>query len=477
MKRRKLAALVAFLLIPGASGQGLPELGDSAGTLLPLRVEKRIGEEAYRNIRFRDLTYVEDAEVARYVSLLGGRLVAASPDRNQGFEFFVIQDPSINAFAMPGGYIGVHTGLLLAAQSESEIAGVLAHEVSHVTQRHIARMLGKQSDASIASIAALVLALIAARSSRDLAQATLATASAGAIQSQLNYSREFEREADRLGFQLLSDSGFDVHAMATFFERLQKAGRFYDNNAPAYLRTHPLSVERMSDIQNRAQARSYKQVPDSLDFHLVRAKLRAEQGDARDAVVTARDQLKDKRYSSEVASRFYFVSALLRDKRDLEAGKEMENLRALKISHPMIDLLGARLQIALNKPEVARGTLQDSISRYRDYWPLRYALVKLLQDMGHHVQALSEADEMLKMNPKDAQIYAMQAKSYAATGQQFRLHQALAEQYYLMGTIPGAIEQLLIAKKRSDGDFYQLSVLEARLRELQTELMEKAKSR
>ena len=477
MKKRNIFVLAIIALVPAALGQGLPELGDAAGAFLSASMEKRIGEEAYRDFRYRDANFVDDPEVTRYVNELGGKLVAASPDRHQGFEFFVLQDNSINAFAMPGGYIGVHTGLLLAAQSESEVAGVLAHEVSHVTQHHIARMLGKQSDASVASVAAMVIALLAARSSPDLAQLTFATASAGAIQAQLNYSRDFEREADRVGFQLLNDAGFDVHAMAAFFERLQKAGRLHENNAPAYLRTHPLSVERMADMQNRAQALAYKQVPDTLEFYLIRAKLRAGLGDSKEAVSTATEQLRQRRYTSEASARYFLTAALIRDKKLGAAERELENLRSLNLAHPMIDMLAARLQVAKNQTVAARSSLRNALSRFPSYQPLRYALIELLQDSSEHAQALSETEELLKVPRRDARVYAMRAKSFAATGQQLLLHQALAEQYYLMGTIPAAIDQLQMAQKSGAGNFYQLSVIEARLREMRGELATQAKLR
>ncbi len=477
MKRKIWLTLIVSALIPGAAGQSLPELGDIAGSAFPPHLEKRIGEEAYRSIRYRDAGFLDDPEVSGYINELGRKLVAASSDRNKEFEFFAIQDATVNAFAMPGGFIGMHTGLLLAAQSESEVAAVLAHEVSHVTQRHIARSIGKQNDITVASVAAIVVALIAVRNGSELAPLALAGANAGAIQAQLNYSRDFEREADRVGFQLLNDAGFDAHAMALFFERLQKAGRFADNSAPAYLRTHPMSGERMSDIQNRAQFLGYKQIPDSLEFHLIRAKLRANLGDAREAVLAATEQIRQRRYASEAGARYFLTAALFRDKNFSAAELELGNLRSLKLTHPMIDLLASRLQIAQNKQAIAQSTLRDAMSRNPNYRPLRYALIQLLQDTGQHLAAVQESEELLKNARKDANVYAMRAKSFAATGQQIRMHQALAEQYYLMGTLPGAIEQLQMAQKRGGGDFFQLSVIEARLREFQTELGAQAKLR
>src|SRR5205823_1294781 len=173
------------------------------------------------------------------------------------FEFFVMRDHSINAFALPGGFVGVHTGLLTAADTESELASVLAHEISHVTQRHIARMLGQQQQLQMPMLAA-------------------AAAQGAAVSQTLAYSRDFEREADRVGLQAVGAAGFDPRAMAAFFEKLQRSTRVSDDGSlPGYLRSHPVTTERIADAQNKAAAMPYRQHLDSPEFQLVRAKLRA----------------------------------------------------------------------------------------------------------------------------------------------------------------------------------------------------------
>src|SRR5205809_6322862 len=223
-----VACLGLALLAPLAKAQTLPELGDTSGALLSPDLERKIGEQAMREIRLREPNFLDDPELTEYVNEIGRRIVAASPEARQDFEFFMVRDNTINAFAMPGGFVGVHTGLLLAAQTESELAGVLAHEVAHVTQHHIARLLGKQEQMSIPTLAAVVLGILAARSRPDLAQAVIAGAGASSIQSKLNYTRDFEREADRIGFQFLQQAGFDVGCMGSFFDCMTKATRLYD---------------------------------------------------------------------------------------------------------------------------------------------------------------------------------------------------------------------------------------------------------
>ena len=292
----------------------------------------------------------------------------------------------------------------------------------------------------------------------------------------MNYSRDFEREADRVGFQVLERAGFDVNGMGTFFERLLKAGRLYENNAPAYLRTHPMSTERMADMQNRAQNLPYRQVPDSAEFLLIRAKLRAELGTPREAVQAADTQVKERRYSSEAAARYSLVSALVRTREYSRAQDEMLRLRSI-MSHPLVDLLDVRLRIAKHEFGIAKETIDSALRSFPNFKPLQYARVDLLQVQGNHLAATTELADLVKNNPKDARLYALQAKSFAALGNRVAMHQALAEQYALWGSIPAAIEQLQLAQKSGQGDFYLLSTLDARLRDLRQQLTERSKLR
>jgi predicted Zn-dependent protease len=459
------ACLIASLVAGQVPAQNLPELGDMSAAVLSPQLERRIGEEAMQNIRQRDPSFLDDTELTEYINTIGQRLVAASPDARQSFEFFLMRDPTVNAFAMPGGFVGVHTGLLLAAQTESEVASVLAHEVSHVSQRHIARMIGKQEQYSVVNLAAMVVAMLAARSNPQAAQAAMAGASAVGIQAQLDYSRDFEREADRIGFQVLRDAGFDVQGMPAFFERLQKASRQYDNNAPAYLRTHPVTSERIADMQNRAYGAGYRQLPDSLEFHLVRGRLRADIGSPREAVAHYASLLKEKRYGNEVGARYGYACALLRNREFSAAEAELAKLQTGN-AHPMFDLLRARVKSQSGNIPAARQILQASLARFPNYRPLSYALIEADQAAGQHARALSALDELIPDHPRDGRLYQMRARSYSATGKRLLQHQAQAEAYFRMGALNAAIEQLQLAQKSGDGDFYQMSSVDARLREL-----------
>jgi predicted Zn-dependent protease len=469
-------ALVFQLLCGSVHAQSLPELGEQSSGSLPPGLERRIGEQAMREIRYRDPQFIDDPELTDYINSLGKRLVSAGANVRQDFEFFMVRDGTINAFAMPGGFVGVHTGLLMAAQTESEVAGVLAHEIAHVTQRHIARMLGKQEQLSIVSLAAMVVALVAARSSNsDVGQGLVAAAGAGSLQAQLNYTRDFEREADRVGFQILQDSGLDVNGMASFFERLQKAGRVYDNNAPAYLRTHPLTTERIADIQNRSQGALYRQTPDSVEFHLVRAKLRADQGSPGEAVGDFSELVRERRYASEAGARYGLAAALMRSREYVKARAEIERVRELIGPHSMVQTLLARTYSASNDERKANEVLRAAVARQPNSRSLNYAYIESLQSLGQHQQALKVLGDLARNTPGDARPYGLQARSYSATGQRTLQHRALGELYYLQGTLSAAVEQLQLAQKSGDADFYVLSSIDARLREFRRLQAEEAK--
>jgi len=464
MRLRYLLLLVLFA-VPGVLAEGLPDLGDVAQSDFSPLQERRLGENIMREIR-ADRSFYDDPEAVDYINNLGDRLASRSPDARQNFDFFLIQDNQINAFALPGGFIGVNTGLLLNAQSESEVASVLAHEISHVTQRHIARMIAQQKQSQVVSLAALAVAILAARASSQAAQAAATFGTASAIQSQLNFTRDNEREADRIGLQILDQAGFDPRAMITFFERLQRATRVYEGGAPSYLRTHPLTFERIADVQNRLEALPYRQVPDSVEFQIIRAKLRADSEPPREALAFFEQSLAERKFLSEAASRYGLVASLLRGGDHARAKKELEALRKVARPSPMIEALACRLQAAASETAAQFACYREAVRTYPHYRALTYDYADALLQNRRPEAALKVVEGRLQVYPEDHRLYLLQARSYAMLDKRFAQHRAQGEAYARMGNIPGAVEQLQIALKSGDGDFYQLSSAEARLREL-----------
>ena len=255
---------------------------------------------------------------------------------------------------------------------------------------------------------------------------------------------------------------------------MQKSGRLYENSAPAYLRTHPVTSERIADAQNRMQGLAYRQTPDSFDFQLVRAKLRAEQGTPEEALAQFQGELPERRYINESAAHYGLATALLRAKQPARAETELASLMK-GASHPMFDALAARIKQAQGDNRGAADGLKLALARNPNNRALSYAYIEALQQLGQYGGAASLLEEQIKNYPRDARLYALQAKGYAALGKRLLQHQAQAEVYVLQGSLPTAIEQLQLAQKSGDGDFYQQSSVEARLRNLRVQLAEEMK--
>lgn len=443
----------------------LPDLGDvSQATLSPAQ-ERGIGFNIMRQIR-QSPSYLDDPEVSDYLNNVGYRLVAVSPDARQDFLFFPLQDNSVNAFALPGGYIGVHSGLILTAQSESELAAVMAHEVAHVTQRHIARMVAAQQKQGMVSLAAVALAILAARSNPQAAVGAIAASQAQAISNQLAFSRDNERDADRVGVHILERSGFDTHAMPVFLDRLQRSTRSLETGAPSYMRTHPITYERIADVQGRIYDLPYRQVPDSLDFHLVRAKLRAMQKEPRDAVAYFDDLVAERKFANETAARYGLVVALLRARDHARAAKEIKALPQAVDSHPMLASLQGRVLAAAGKSHQAIDWYRKQIVNFPNQRALVYALAQALLDAKRPAEANTVIDARLQQDPDDGRLYEMQANAYSTLGQNMMKHRSLAESYVAQGNLQLAMEQLQLALKNNNGDFYEVSGIEARLKQL-----------
>ncbi|MBN8442550.1 MAG: M48 family metallopeptidase [Thauera sp.] len=464
MMRRPLALLLSLALAFPARAVDLPDLGDVGTSELSTAAEKSIGEEIIRQIRWHDAAYLDDPEVEEYVNGLGRRLAAASDNPSQTFDFFVVRDPTLNAFALPGGYIGVHTGLILAAESESEFASVLGHEIAHVTQRHIAQILGKQSQAGMAMLASLLVAILAARSNSQVSEAAIAAGSAGALQSQLGYTRDYEREADRVGLQTLEAAGFDVRGMPAFFERLQRGTRLYESSAPAYLRTHPLTFERIADMENRVSAMRYRQVPDSSEFGYVRAKLRAQANLPADVVKDLESRLAQR--PADASLRYGLARALMRAGRLDEAQAALDKLRGEVAPSAFLDTLAAEILLARKDAAGAVRVLGAAQKRFPASRSLLYALADAQILAGTPAAAASGVRQALNARADDVRLWQLLSRANQGLGKRTAQHRAQAEVYVLQGTLPAAIEQLEIARKEGDGDFYELSAVDARLREL-----------
>lgn len=467
---KKLTLLLLLCFSPCAVSDGLPDLGDVSQTVLTPLQERQIGQQSVMQIR-ASKQFFDDAEINDYLNQLGYRLAASSSEPSLGFEFFALDDYNINAFALPGGFIGVNSGLLLTVQGESELAAVLSHEIAHVTQHHLARMVAGQQGDSLASMAAIAIAILAARNNSQASQAALASMQARAMQKQLDFTRTHEQEADRIGLEILQKANFNIHAMPEFLDRLQKATRLLEGNMPGYLRTHPITSERIADIENRVNKQPYRLIPDSLDFQLVRAKLIAAQKSAPDAIAYFSNALGAQQFGNPIAQRYGLVSALLRNNEIERATQELALLRKQAQSsqansrNAILETLAGQVKRAAKNEPQTLAFYRTAVQNFPQHRALIYDYVDLLLQNNQAATAVKLLAEQLTRHPADTTLYGLQARSYAMLGKRLEQHQAQAYAYAWQGNLAAAIEQLEMAKQ-AGGSFYQLSAIESDLREL-----------
>ncbi|VVE22232.1 peptidase M48 [Pandoraea communis] len=470
----------AAVLPTQAAAQSLPTLGQSSASDLSPAMERKLGERVMREIR-ADPDYLSDLLLSDYVNALGSKLVSATRkvglDASQSFEFFVVRDPAINAFSLPGGFIGINTGLIVTTRTESELASVIGHETGHVLQHHIARMLGQQSQNSWIALGGLLLGLLAgigARSS-DLGMGIAMGGQGLAVDRQLRFSRDAEREADRVGFQLLQAAGFDTYAMPTFFERLQRADSINEAGVPEYVRTHPLTTDRIADMLNRSRNAGYRQPEQSPEYVFVRARsLVLQQKSASDFATIADAQRTAIRSQTapSVAGAWYAVALAEFKQHRWEPARE-----ALEKSRAAFGGTGPGTpSLAVLASDIARlsGHAQEALqvaTQARAAFPLSQAADMAYADALVASQRIPEATTFLQAQVEryrgEPIWWRALAGAWAAGGKQARQHAALAEQYALQGQWMAAISQLKLARDAGDADFYEMSTIDARLHEFQ----------
>ena len=456
----------------------LPDFGSSADLVMSSAQERRLGREFMKSVR-EALPVMDDPVVTDYLNSLGNRLVAASGAGAGRYNFFFIDHPTINAFAGPDGHIGIFSGLVLTSESESELAAVMAHEIAHVTQRHLMRSFEDQKRLSIPATAALIAAaILGAQVNSDIGMAAIAGVQAANVQHQINFTRENEKEADRIGISILAAAGFDPYAMPGFFERMAKASRTYENSAPELLRTHPVTSSRTADALGRAGRYGHKQRPDDLRFHLVRARLRERSfSNADKAIAHFRSQLKGKRYRNETATRYGYALALARGNQIGAARAEIDKLIARNPNQAEIIILEARLDAASGAKDRALKSLQTSVGLRPSNVPLRVAYADVLMASGQPTRALKTLEEVARRKPGSTLIYQKLSDAALKAGQKAATHRYRAEKLYAEGDLEPAIRQLEIALRQPGLSYYDASRIQVRLDAIKEEEQEEKKKR
>ena len=441
----------------------LPDMGDSSDTLISPAEEREFGEAFFRSLHSQ-IKINQDAEIQEYIQSIGKKLAANSDAPGHPFHFFVVMENDINAFAGPGGYIGVNSGLILITEAESELASVMAHEISHVTQRHLFRAAEAAGRLSIPTAAGMLAAILLGSRSPAMGQAAIMAIMAGNIQFQINFTRENEEEADRVGMQTLAASQFDPRSMPTFFERLQQATRYYGQAGPEFLRTHPVTESRISDTRGRAETYPYKQYPDSLGYQLTKAKLR---------VLTLTDTAAVQDYfqtrltrgtlEQRTVARYGMGLIALKAEKFKEAEGIFQTLTHEYPEQP-------QYATALARTALDARNFNTAVLRYQklsEQFPDNTA-IKL-----EYINALLKADKteparknLVSLNPEAQQLpiyWELLAEAYNKLNQPAESHRYLAEYYFAMGQTKDAIMQIRLAQESKGLNFQLASILSERL--------------
>lgn len=452
------ACILAAILIAvpfHAGGQGfdssqLPKLGDAGSGALSAQEQARIGRSIVGQLREAG-ALVEDPEIENYVRSVGQRLVAHSTRPEEHYEFFVVNDTGINAFALPGGYIGINIGLILASDTEAELAGVMAHEIAHVTQRHIARRIEDAQTTGLATLGAILAAILvgAQTGQGDIAAAGAMSAQALQARRQLSFSRAHEHEADRIGIRMMARAGYDPKGMADFFETLQQRHRHAgDDMVPEYLRTHPLTATRLTEARERAREYAIEPRESSRSYYLTRARL-----DAKTAGSPLRDLMP--MIPSRMPANEVFMEQI---QRYTDAMQDYFQGRSEQAAEKFAELVEESEDViayhrALADALMAQGKTDVALEHYSDalrLFPGNVALLegqaRILMDIGQPARAAEVFAEILNSNDAKPRHFRLRARAESEAGNTADSHYYLAHYNFAKGNLLQAMTQIRMAQ-------------------------------
>jgi predicted Zn-dependent protease len=444
--------LCLLLLIPSARSQdnALPSFGE--GNAVSLTQEYYLGRAWLMSFR-RQAPIYDDPIMQDYIENLVFRLVETSQLRERRLIIVLVDNQTINAFAVPGGIVGVHTGLIQKAEAEAQLASVLTHELAHLSQRHFARGIENQKKSNAAMLGGLLAGLVAiAAGSPDAGMGAIMGGQAAAMDSQLSYSRAHEQEADRVGMQNLAASGMDPGGAGAMFEVMQEVSRSYGSRPPEFLLTHPLTEKRIADAKNRAQGYPKKIYPDNTEFQLMRA--RAELSffdDSKKAVQHFRDK-RGKGGRFAVAAQYGWVLALTRNGEFAEARKLLKPMRSYAPYNLTYSLAEANIDITSGSYDRAINRLEYML----ELTPGNHPTTMYLGESYFRAGYFDKADKLLsahsRVKPLDPQLWYMLAEVQGKAGNILGLHQSRAEYFALNGAMKQAMQQLDYALGKATDD-------------------------
>jgi predicted Zn-dependent protease len=487
------AALALVLLLTAPAGAQLPALGDAGD--ITSSAERKLGERVAREL-YRDPDYIDDPVLVEYVQSLWQPLLAAARARGEltselderfAWQVLLGKDRSINAFALPGGWLGLHLGLVSVTANRDELASVLAHELSHVTQRHISRLVAKENQQAPLMLAAMILGAMAASRNPQAASAVMAGSQALAAQQQLNFSRDMEREADRIGFGVAGQAGFEPQGFVTMFEKLQQAARLNDNGNYPYLRTHPMTSERIADMQSRQQLAGHAPVQPTLEHALMAARarvlanpgvdaLRAMLAEAESSGLAALPRVRQ----ANVLHAAALAALRLRDTASI--ARLLARLEAVVAGDAAGQRIGRLLaaEVALAQNDSARVLrVLDVESRRR---PELLLTAQAQVQTGKAAEAAQRLQTWVATQPRDAAAWQLLSVAYAAQGQDVRAVRAEAEARVAQLDHKAALDRFkaaqdLVRRGAGRGDHIEASIIDTRARQVESTLREQALER
>lgn len=475
--RGMLAALTAVISLAGVAQTkplDLPDMGASAESILSKAEEAEYAQALIRQMRAYEVLN-EDPLISGYFRDMGYRLASNSDRPDKPFTFVVINQDIVNAFAAPGGVIALFSGLILAADDENEVAGVLAHEIAHITQLHLYRAYENQKAMTIPIALAMLGLILLGGGSGEAIQGAVLSGQAAAMQSQIFFTRQNEYEADRIGISTLSRAGYDPKGMAEFFEKMGRITRSMGEGPPEYLRTHPVSVSRVSEARDRAQHMPAPKPSDGRDFYLMQARLRAMTAKTPDDALTwFTDRMERADTGQAESDALFYGSAIAYQKKgEYEEARKLLQSLIDRDHHMAYELQLAELDLDAGRDGHAIDLLAGLYHGFPGNHAISMLYARALLKTWDKKQAETAAvvlRQQLLTHPDDPQLYELYARSANVAGDKVRAKEAIAESYYLRGGIHEAAMQLQTLSDTEDLDYYQRARITARINELRLEL-------
>lgn len=472
-----LALLILTLSFPSMAQTdrlALPDMGASADTILSRKEEAEYAKALVRQMRAYEVLN-EDPLINAYFEDMGFRLVANSDRPDKPFTFVVINMDVVNAFAAPGGVVALYSGLILAADDENEIAGVMAHEIAHVTQQHIYRAIENAQAMSIPLMLAMVGLILVAGGSGDAIQGALIGGQALAQQNMINFTRQNEAEADRIGITTLALSGYDPRGMGEFFEKMNRITRAMGEGPPEYLRTHPVTISRIAEADSRADSMTIPPPSDGRDFYLMQARLRALVEPYPNKALEHFEFLKQRADLNEAQGDAldYGIAICLQKKGDYQKARKILNNLMDRDQHLAYEIQLADLDLASGHISAALDRLAGLYHNFPGNHAISMEYSRALLHDGDPTQAETASvilRQQILVNNQDPSLFALYARASNDAGNTIRAKEAIAESYYLRGGVHEAVLQLQELIRRDDLDYYERARVTARLNEYQIEL-------